>query len=205
MSLNLSDETIEKKALEVRDRLGLDYVYALDPETLLKRLKQKTKLSYRLALDGELGEAEAYLDSDNHLMILSKKVSSGMQLPKNRARFTVAHEIGHYFLGHTGNTKRHPDKTPYVSPKQIIQEQQADLFASFLLVPTKLALSSQSAKEIEDRFQVSTAVAEIAFERVQAAVRKANGVQRRSPAVVVDFLKEAERQGYKIKSDLSES
>lgn len=204
MLLNLSDETIEKKANELRDRIGMDYVYALDPETVLQRMKNRTNLLFRLADSGELEDSEAFMDCDNQVMLLSAKVMSDMRTPKSRARFTVAHEIGHYLLGHTGNTKRNPDKAIYMTPKQRIQEQQADLFASYLLVPTKLAMSSQSAKEIEDRFQVSPKVAEIAFERVQALIRKATGTRRRPPAVVVDFLKAAEKQGYKVKSDLSD-
>jgi len=205
MIVNLSDEVIEKTANKVRAKLGMDFVYAVNPETLLQHLKKKiSKFDYRAAQPGELEEAEAFMDCETQVMILSDKVMNEMMLSKSRSRFTVAHELGHYFLGHSGNTKRHPDKTKYHTPKQKLQEQQADKFASYLLVPTKLALTSKSAKEIEDRFQVSGKVAEIAFERIQAALRKEKGELRRPPALVIDFLKEAEKLGYKVRSNISD-
>jgi Zn-dependent peptidase ImmA (M78 family) len=59
-----------------------------------------------------------------------------------RARFTVAHELGHFFLDEhrtvlcSGKNLHHGSSYEYVS-KSIV-EQEADLFASHLLMPTVL-------------------------------------------------------------------
>lgn len=59
-----------------------------------------------------------------------------------RARFTVAHELGHFFLDEhrmvlcSGQNLHHGSSCEYVS-KNIV-EQEADLFASHLLMPTAL-------------------------------------------------------------------
>jgi hypothetical protein len=66
-----------------------------------------------------------------------------------------------------------------------------------------LASGSKSAQEISDRFQVSIDVAEIAFERIEAINRRINGERRRPPAAVIDFLTAAQKQGYKVRSDIS--
>ena len=47
-------------------------------------------------------------------------------------------------------------------------------------------------------------MAEIAFERIQRTRRIASGEKRRPPSVVIDFLKEAQKAGYKVKSDISD-
>jgi hypothetical protein len=57
-----------------------------------------------------------------------------------RARFTVAHELGHYFIDEhrialsSGRTPAHPSKCEYESTLTV--EREADHFASHLLMPT---------------------------------------------------------------------
>lgn len=203
MAFDLSDEAIEKKAEEIRAKAGIEYVYNVDMDGTLQRLKKRSdSFKVRVANTGELGNEEAFMDCENHTMILSHTTFDELKKYGMRAKFTAAHELGHYVLGHEGNTKRTADKKIYSSTKQKIQEIQADKFASFFLVPTKLARSCKSAAEIQEKFQVSSPVAEIAFERIQAEIRKQNGEPRRPPAIVIEFLKEAKRRGHPIRSDI---
>ena len=57
-----------------------------------------------------------------------------------RARFTLAHEAGHYFIDEhrralvDGRSGRHPSRTEYESDELV--EREADLFATHLLMPT---------------------------------------------------------------------
>lgn len=61
-----------------------------------------------------------------------------------RARFTLAHEAGHYFIDEhrnallDGRTKPHPSRSDYTSSELV--EREADLFASHLLMPTQAFL-----------------------------------------------------------------
>lgn len=59
-------------------------------------------------------------------------------------RFTVAHEIGHILLGHLFNTS-------ILSQEKEIREQEADIFATFLLAPVCViqALKLQTPEEIQ--------------------------------------------------------
>lgn len=204
MSLDISDELIEACADRARDKGDMAHVYNIDMENFLRRIRKKyPNFKIRTGMDDELHGAEAFMDCDEHTLVLSEQTLRGLWEYNTRAKFTVAHEIGHYMLGHRGNTKRSADKSIYLTPAQRIQEMQADKFASYFLIPTKLAKGCQSTQEIAEKFQVSMKAAEIAFERVQAVLRQERGERRRPPAKVIDFLKEAQKHGYRVKSDIS--
>jgi Zn-dependent peptidase ImmA (M78 family) len=112
--------------------------------------------------------------------------------------------MGHYFLNHSGDRRRNPDKSIYVNSKERIEEDEANIFASYFLVPTDLALECQTAEEIACKFQVSNRAAEIAFERVERVRRRLSGKSRELPPSVVDFLQEAKRRGHTVKTTISD-
>lgn len=64
-------------------------------------------------------------------------------MPKNRIRFTLMHELGHFILGHRS--------------QEIESEQEADYFASCMLVPRIAILRTgcTTADDIHDQFEVS--------------------------------------------------
>ena len=81
-----------------------------------------------------------------------RKIYYSRNLPVNRQRFTVAHELGHLLLGHAGiHFDQHQASTPRL-------ERQANQFAAELLVP-KIALSriwhQHSVIRLAKMFQVS--------------------------------------------------
>jgi len=196
---------IEHKALEVREKLGFGKILAPDMHCVLEKLQQKiVKFNFRPALASEMGLDEAWMDDDSHTLTVRECVLENAKAGMGRARFTIAHELGHYFLGHKGRRRRNPNKEVYAGAQERIQEDEADQFASNFLVPTELALDCNGPEDISQRFQISIAAAEISFERVQRARRKATGERRRPPDSVIDFLKEAKRRGHPIRSDLSE-
>lgn len=202
---NMSVEAIEKQANIVRKKLNIDNVFAFDIHCAIETLQKVAKdFSFRPALDDELGENEALMDNSTNTLVAKQAVLDEAKAGRSRARFTIAHELGHFFLGHEGSRRRNPNKETYVGRKERSEECDANIFASYLLVPTKLAWDAKSPEEISDRFQVSMHAAQIAFERVQGAKRKAAGQKREPPAVVIDFLKEAKRLGHKIRSDISD-
>ncbi|MEQ9248878.1 MAG: ImmA/IrrE family metallo-endopeptidase, partial [Nitratireductor sp.] len=171
----------------------------------LERMAQEApKFQYRSALARDMGADEAWMDNDSHTLTAKEAVLDAAFGGNGRARFTLAHELGHYFLGHTGRRRRNPDKEVYAGAKERNQESEADLFASFFLVPTDLAMNAKNSEEISNRFQVSLKAAEIAFERIQAAKRRLSGEKRQSPGIVIDFLKEAKLRGLPIRSELPE-
>ena len=84
-----------------------------------------------------------------------------------RSRFTVAHELGHIFLGHKlveGKIAR--TKTFAIRPEI---EREADMFAARLLCPACIlwALDLHTAEEISRVCRVSYAAARIRAERME--------------------------------------
>jgi hypothetical protein len=201
----LSDTIIEKKAAELRQKLGLAGVFAPCMFTALEEFARKAKsFSFRPALASELGSFEAAMNDEEHTLIIRESVLEAVKAGQERARFTVAHELGHYLLGHRGTKQRSANKAIYATAKDRQEEHEADLFASYFLVPTHLATNLSSPNEIAERFQVSSQAAEIAFVRVQREKRRSTGEKRQPPDNVIDFLKKARDAGRTLKSDISE-
>lgn len=93
----------------------------------------------------------------NNIIIVDKKQRT------ERKRFTIAHEIGHYVMGHRGIS--------YLGGKDAIEEQEANVFASELLMPTKYMLHLWSLESlymglVAGVFDVSQTAALIGIEQL---------------------------------------
>lgn len=68
-----------------------------------------------------------------------KAIGINKNHPSVRRRFSLAHEIGHYLLGHEayddGGTHVDEERPSYLDP-QVRQEQEANAFAAELLMPS---------------------------------------------------------------------
>ena len=89
---------------------------------------------------------------------------------RQRQRFTAMHELGHYLLGHLGETgelSRSQVKAP--------QEQEADMFAARVLMPACVlwAVDARTPQEIADLCNVSMQAAAYRAERL-AVLRERN-------------------------------
>ncbi|HEY6631335.1 MAG TPA: ImmA/IrrE family metallo-endopeptidase [Rhizobiaceae bacterium] len=203
--MNLSDDRIEKTANELRTRLRLGAVAAPCMSNVLESFQQRARnFTIRIGSSEELGQDEALMDELAHTLIVRDSVMEDVKAGRERARFTIAHELGHYLLGHKGMKQRTKRPTAYPTARDRVEEAEANYFASCFLVPTVLAWEATNADEIAMRFQVSSPVAEIAFQRIARAKRKATGERRKLPESVVDYLREAKRRGHPVRSDVSE-
>lgn len=93
--------------------------------------------------------------------------------PQPRARFTVAHEVGHIILGHvrpgdvtTANRDPHPGDAP--------EETAANQFAARLLAPACVlwAMNVHTPKEIMNLCQISRSAAEFRAQRMAELYRR---------------------------------
>ncbi|MDF1601575.1 ImmA/IrrE family metallo-endopeptidase [Mesorhizobium sp. YIM 152430] len=201
----ISEAAIEDQAKFVRDRIGISRTCAPNMYWVLEQLsKNIARFSFRPEFASRMGDDEAIMNSDTHTLMVREAVLESAKAGHTRARFTIAHEIGHYFLGHDGERRRNPDKKIYIKSKEIIEEREADMFASYFLVPTEMALDCQNSEEVASRFEISTQAAEIAFQRVERAQRKVAGKERILPRGVIDLLQELKRQGRTLKSTISD-
>jgi Zn-dependent peptidase ImmA (M78 family) len=124
---------IEEKAESVLKKHGFYHV-GFDIFRLVKKLDIKLiKKEFESDISGLLAI------NNNEIIISVNKIED-----KKRIRFTVAHELGHYFL----HSKEQPffiDKTPKImyrnnasSTGEILKEREANAFAAAILMPHEL-------------------------------------------------------------------
>lgn len=85
---------------------------------------------------------------------------------RQRCRFTIAHEMGHIFLGHKIKREQH---TQAFDSSKLFAEKEADIFASRLLAPACViwALKLKSSVEIAKLCDISITAAEIRADRMK--------------------------------------
>lgn len=114
---------------------------------------------------GEHGDGQSVmLDGEPWIFVSDRS-------PVPRQRFTVAHELGHILLGHTGKyqlVNREPD------PGDDPIEQAANVFASRLLAPACVlwALDVRSPERIAELCQISHQAAAFRAERMEVLYRR---------------------------------
>jgi len=95
---------------------------------------------------------------------LREDVYDQLHLHEGRARFTVAHELGHLFLHEGGGLAR----TDRVRPMKIYEsaEWQADMFAAEMLIPLEKAVECASVDQLMKVFGVSRQAAAIRWKTI---------------------------------------
>lgn len=90
---------------------------------------------------------------------------------KERIRFTVAHELGHIFLGHPLKDGYHARTVDTDRPES---ERNADMFAARLLTPACVVwgLGLHSPEEICREFGISYSAAKVRADRMQTLYRR---------------------------------
>jgi Zn-dependent peptidase ImmA (M78 family) len=146
------DEDFEAAARNLRIKLGIDDQLRPDMTTVIIKLKHCGIIDdYLRVPDDQMPNDEAYFDSKKRLLCLRESTfcaASAMytftEIERRRARYTIAHEIGHIALGHDG--VRYRGQTSKLS-KELMgriarQEREAERFAAAFLVPQHLVLTS---------------------------------------------------------------
>lgn len=92
-------------------------------------------------------------------------------MPRQRSRFTVAHELGHIFLGHQLNANKYYRSFALDKPDE---EIEADVFASRLLAPACVlwGLEVFSAAQIAEICDISNQSAQIRYERFETLKKR---------------------------------
>lgn len=90
--------------------------------------------------------------------------------PAQRLRFTIAHELAHYLLGHLGDDISSLSRSNVRYP----QEQEADMFAARLLMPACVlwALDLHRPEEIAVNCNVSLSAATARAQRMEVLYRR---------------------------------
>ena len=89
-----------------------------------------------------------------------------------RIRFTIAHELGHYLLGHLGSDIT--DLNREYSRIKPVQETEADMFAARLLAPACVlwGINAQTTEQIASVCNISREAAAIRAERMNILLKR---------------------------------
>ncbi len=95
---------------------------------------------------------------------------------ERRRRFTIAHEIGHFVLGHDRVAPQRGGETNMAGRRL---EREADLFAAELLMPEHLVRRAAleegaDARRLADRFEVSEQAMGVRLRRLGLAERRSD-------------------------------
>lgn len=101
----------------------------------------------------EMGGAEGLTCPQGNFIRLSEPTYIGACDGDGQSRFTIAHELGHWYL-HSGQQAIHPAMVGQHRPFER-SEPQANQFAAELLMPSHLITGHESAEDIAREFGVS--------------------------------------------------
>ena len=113
---------------------------------------------------------KSFSSNDKQAFIENNSIFLNTQLIKTRARFTVAHELGHILLNH----KNLSHSIHSESDNKNIEEFQANIFARCLLMPAIVLkeINYIEAQDIADACNVSLQSARYRAERMQELLRR---------------------------------
>lgn len=165
----LSWDAIRSKTDEIRNLLGMNDVRKFPVIEVIEHVLQAQLPNFSLVIgtDATMKRAEGYTSPDGSFIMLHERVYEGACRDEGRARFTAAHELGHWFLHTNIVLARIPDG--YQPPTFRMSEPQANQFAAELLMPVHLITKSDTARTVVSRFAVSN---EAADNRLEFLTRK---------------------------------
>jgi hypothetical protein len=144
----LSDDTeFESSVRDLRKLLGIEFDARPDMITVIYKLKDRGLIkNYLRVPDAEMPDDEAFFNPFTKILHISERVfeaGNGFfveETKRQRARFTLAEEVGHIWLKHNGVRYRgQTGKLQEKLVKQIRQEErEARRFAGTFLVPAYL-------------------------------------------------------------------
>lgn len=156
----LSWDSIRGKTDQVRHILDMDDVLKFPVIEIIEHVLQAQVPNFSLVIgtDATMKRAEGYTSPDGSFIMLNERVYMGACKDEGRARFTAAHELGHWFLHTNVVLARIPDGAE--PPAFRLSEPQANQFAAEILMPVRLITTSDTAATVAARFAVSYEAAE---------------------------------------------
>jgi len=142
------DHEFEASARELRRLLGIEFQHRPDMITVIIKLKDRGLIkNYERVPDEQMAGNEAYFDPEKGILYISESTFEAgngffaIESKRQRARFTLGHEVGHIWLKHQG--LRYRGKSGELQEKLVRQikqeEREAHRFAGAFLAPSYLA------------------------------------------------------------------
>jgi uncharacterized protein DUF955 len=161
----LTQKQITAVAKELREKLGLEDKFAPDLIDILEFQLPELFPSFRLTIvgDAKLGPSVlACSRGDPPEIVLSESTYRRAIGGNARARFTLAHELGHVMLCHIGEFRRDAGgRRLNAIGRQADPEWQANQFAAAFLMPEHIVRKFNNAKDVSRFCKVSEAAASV--------------------------------------------
>lgn len=203
MSKRYEVEELKRLALRLREHLRMKDILHLDMLGVLETMKTLIPgFDYKRVSDSEVKDGEGLYDSELPYLRIPDATFEALKRNEPRARFTCAHEIGHWVLDHEGQRFRRAERKAYEQSKPSIRrdEREAEQFAAFFLAPDHLAESFSTISDLQTRFGLSRPAAEIRKRELDVDARRKRGEPRPLPNSIIDFLEQARAKGYRVTS-----
>ena len=148
--------------------------------------KQAEELIKDLGLDESI--------EDNDAFSINSMIFYDDTKPRERQRFSIAHELGHIFL-HSESSGKATVYNREPSPNDNPLETEANIFASRLLAPLCVLqfLNLNSIKEISELCVISFSAAKLRFARL-CEIRRRNSERRKSKNHGTFLISKLERE-----------
>lgn len=167
-TLYIDPKTIEEIAGKLHRK------YAGDVETIT--INDLTRLANDLGAKVELADFDSDKVSARVFEDEQNKDKYTVQIARNeslrRQKFSLAHEIGHVIFHKVDKTPLVEYRRPlleYADPDQLYKETQANVFASALLIPERMARNAwESIRDIDDIAEVFEVSRSAAFVRLNS-------------------------------------
>lgn len=202
-----TDESLEQLGRDFRTMLGIEYANYPDLLTVITKIKRiNPAFNYKRVPDDCMPDAEASWDSDECVLSMRESIFVGIQRGETRSRFTVAHELAHYILGHQGHRNRSTNKLHKEISAPLVkhQESEANRLASIILAPEYLIQDGATADEIQRQHGLSSTSALLRKDEVDRIRRRRRGELRPLPQSIKEFLKNAKNEGLPIRTNLDD-
>lgn len=179
-----------KKQIEV---IAYDWRYAFDcvhtwAPDLLRIMEHKLPLidpafNLRTENDSDM-ETEAFTEMFPPEITVRSSVYDAAYNLNGRARFTLAHELGHYFLHGDDHQHHRAVNFQKAGSKMFDPEWQANQFAVHFLMPEDIVREFSDPNELAASCKVSRQAATLRMKELGMLRQR-----RESPPEVIDFLK----------------
>lgn len=161
-----SKRDIKRLALTIRKKFGLEHI-ALFPvvemiEVVLPMVDPR--FNFEIVEDHECGLDAANYNPTQNLMRIRRSVYDGAYDNNGRDRFTLAHELGHYFMHRDVDLALSRINDRRSVPAYCNSEWQANAFASALLMPDHI-IKDMRPDQIAKICGTSLSAAEIAYKQ----------------------------------------
>jgi IrrE N-terminal-like domain len=179
---------IEESAEKARAKLFVYDSFPVDLSTVIARigdLDTSPRASFELLPKEKMKYDEAYTDGRSKTITILDTFPNQLGPEYAHNRFTLAHELGHVALDHRGTRSRaiagRDVRKDANAPGVWQDESEANLWASFFLMPTRLVTSCKTADELAWLCSVSKEAARIRMDGHKRRIQRANGGRRPIP------------------------